>query len=453
MERKKKLGVIIIGICIILSIVYFVLPSKNKYLIYEGSASHVNDKKRSDDDTLYIGVTQATDSIHPYKQDNETMDILLKLVYEPLIYINEDTSIKYEIAKKVTLKDNGKEAQVKINTDKVFSDKTTLNADLLIKSYQWFMKQDTAYNQLVSNVQNIKKIDNQNVLFTFKEANLENIKVLAMPILYDQNDKSYYGATFLGTGSYQITNLVNHQEMILQRNEESKDKKQYEKIVLRLIDYNNIDSIINTQEIDMFMINKEDHLDKIKESRAYDVYQFDNKKSGYYLVYNMKDKNAVADLVEGDSFFEKTQERGMYSSGIVSAYIDDNYYSLVDSGNFKDIKVLKIRHDIDAVSIGIYQSLLEVLKGKGIECKEVKDSSYEYENFKEDILIYHGDYNQVLSNKDIEEFYKENSQIEIEEFYNQLEKYLSKKNIMSPLSKETKCVAILTTKDTLNFFE
>ena len=143
----------------------------------------------------------------------------------------------------------------------------------------------------------------------------------------------------------------------------------------------------------------------------------------------------------------------MYSSGIVSAYIDDNYYSLVDSGNFKDIKVLKIRHDIDAVSIGIYQSLLEVLKGKGIECKEVKDSSYEYENFKEDILIYHGDYNQVLSNKDIEEFYKENSQIEIEEFYNQLEKYLSKKNIMSPLSKETKCVAILTTKDTLNFFE
>ena len=107
MERKKKLGVIIIGICIILSIVYFVLPSKNKYLIYEGSASHVNDKKRSDDDTLYIGVTQATDSIHPYKQDSETMDILLKLVYEPLIYINEDTSIKYEIAKKVTLKDNG----------------------------------------------------------------------------------------------------------------------------------------------------------------------------------------------------------------------------------------------------------------------------------------------------------------------------------------------------------
>ena len=43
--------------------------------------------------------------------------------------------------------------------------------------------------------------------------------------------------------------------------------------------------------------------------------------------------------------------------------------------------------------------------------------------------------------------------MDIEEYYKYLEEYLSRKNIMTPLSKETKWIASLTTKDTLDFFE
>ena len=140
-------------------VIYFVMPSKNKYLIYEGSAQNVHENKRKENDIFYIGVSQTTDGIHPYKQDNETMDILLDLVYEPLAYFKEDTSIKYINAENITFEKEGKEAKVKINTDKVFSDKTALTVDLVMESYQWFREQDTVHSKLLANIKDIKKID------------------------------------------------------------------------------------------------------------------------------------------------------------------------------------------------------------------------------------------------------------------------------------------------------
>ena len=110
MDKKKRIGLTIIFICIVCMVIYFVMPSKNKYLIYEGSAQNVHENKRKENDIFYIGVSQTTDGIHPYKQDNETMDILLDLVYEPLAYFKEDTSIKYINAENITFEKEGKEA-------------------------------------------------------------------------------------------------------------------------------------------------------------------------------------------------------------------------------------------------------------------------------------------------------------------------------------------------------
>lgn len=457
MDKKKKVGIIIIGICILCLIVHFVFPQKNKYLIYEGSGQKVNKDKKNENDILYIGVSQTTDSIHPYKQDNETMDILLDLVYEPLIYVKEDASIKYVNAEKITFEKEGKEAHIKISSNKVFSDKTALTADLIIESYQWFMGQDTAYSEILRNVEEIKKIDNENLIMRFKEVNLDNIKALTMPIVYQQDKKSYYGSTFLGTGAYQISQLKSQQGIILERNKESQRKEEYEKIVLKSIDYRNIDTVIMKQEIDMFSINKGEHFEKIKESGAYDVYELEEKQKGYYLVYNIKEesiRNAIAHTVEGKRFFEDTQEKGIYSSGIVSAYKEGaNYYSLIKSGSLKGLKTIKIRHDIDGVSLGIYQNLSETLNKEGIECQEVRVAMEGYKGFKEDILIYQGNYKEAITEENIKEFFKDNSQMDIEEYYKYLEEYLSRKNIMTPLSKETKWIASLTTKDTLDFFE
>ncbi len=457
MDKKRKAGLIIVVVCVLSLIIHFSLSQKNKYLIYEGSSQKVNEKKRNENDTLYIGISQISDSIHPYKYDNETMDILRNLVYEPLINMKEDTSIEFINAKDIVFKNEGKEAYIKINTNKVFSDKTTMTVDLIIESYRWFMKQETAYSEILRNVEEIKKIDDQNILFTFKEPNLENIKVFMMPLIYQNDKESYYGTTCLGTGAYKITQLKSQQEIMLEKNNESKRREKYETIVLKLIDYTNIDSVIKNQDIDIFMINQENHFDKIKDSGAYDVYELENKQMGYYLVYNIKEdsiKNAIAKTVEGKTFFEKTQDYGIYSSGIVSAHkAGSSYYSLIKSGNFQNIESLKICHDVNGVSLGIYQNLSKKLKEVGIECQDVGVAVNGYGPFKEDILIYKGNYNKILTEEIVKEFYKSYSEISVEEFYNELEQYLSNKNLMSPLSKETKWIASLTTKDTLNFFE
>lgn len=457
MDKKKRIGLTIIFICIVCMVIYFVMPSKNKYLIYEGSAQKVHENKRKENDIFYIGVSQTTDGIHPYKQDNETMDILLDLVYEPLAYFKEDTSIKYINAENITFEKEGKEAKVKINTDKVFSDKTALTVDLVMESYQWFREQDTVHSKLLANIKDIKKIDNQNLLFIFEQADFENIKVFTLPIIYQQDKQSYYGTTFLGTGAYKIVQLKNQEDIILERNTESKRHEKYEKIILKYIDYNEINSIIKNQKIDMFVINKDEHFDKIKESGAYDVYELENKQKGFYLVYNIKEektRSAIAKVVEGQEFFDITQEKGVYSSGIVSAYKDgDNYYSLIKSGSLEGLKSLKIRHDYDGTSLSIFQNIAKKLNQKGIKCQEVKVALDGYQSFKEDLYIYQGNYNRVLTADNIKEFYKMNSELPLDQFYNQLEEYLANKNIMSPLSKETRWIACLTTKDTLDFFE
>ena len=326
-----------------------------------------------------------------------------------------------------------------------------------MESYQWFREQDTVHSKLLANIKDIKKIDNQNLLFIFEQADFENIKVFTLPIIYQQDKQSYYGTTFLGTGAYKIVQLKNQEDIILERNTESKRHEKYEKIILKYIDYNEINSIIKNQKIDMFVINKDEHFDKIKESGAYDVYELENKQKGFYLVYNIKEektRSAIAKVVEGQEFFDITQEKGIYSSGIVSAYKDgDNYYSLIKSGSLEGLKSLKIRHDYDGTSLSIFQNIAKKLNQKGIKCQEVKVALDGYQSFKEDLYIYQGNYNRVLTADNIKEFYKMNSELSLDQFYNQLEEYLANKNIMSPLSKETRWIACLTTKDTLDFFE
>ena len=101
-SRQKK--ILFAGISAALVIACAVLlwkpSSSSSYLILEGEASRVKEASSS---TYQIGVSSMSASMHPYAQDNQTTDILRRLVYQPLLMIREDQSISYMLAETIRI--------------------------------------------------------------------------------------------------------------------------------------------------------------------------------------------------------------------------------------------------------------------------------------------------------------------------------------------------------------
>ncbi|MDE5995335.1 MAG: hypothetical protein K2G56_00270, partial [Eubacterium sp.] len=365
----------------------------NEHLIYRGKTSHVLSFDKDRKKTLHIGVSSTVSDIHPYNHGDEISELLKQFVYEPLLNINNACDIEYCNAKNIVFNDNGKQAQVEINKKKSFSDGTKLTAEIVYNSYQWFMTQETAYNDLLAVIKEIQLVDENTLLFVFNVALIDNIKVFNIPVIYHPDAEKSMNNTALGTGRYAIDSLTSYDNITLARNSHGK-KAKYKNVVIKAFDYSKVDSLLETQDYDIFVITNR-LAERVKESQAYSIYEMGQEK-GWYLEYNGIDKDArsaVAKLAEGKEFFEATQDFGVYSKGIVSAYMKKpNYYSLLKNGSFTETKAVSFIHNYDAEANGIYRNLSAALKEQGIQSNETSADIYEYHpaEFEENVLIYYG---------------------------------------------------------------
>lgn len=460
--KKRKIRIIAAVSAVILliaaGVIAFVFADlSNEHLIYRGNAFKVLSLDSDRRKAFRIGVSSAIPDIHPYNHGDETAEVLKKLVYEPLLDINNDCMAKYCLAKEIVFEKNGEQALVRLNENKTFSDGTKLTAELVYNSYQWFIKQETAYNDLLSVIKEIKVINENTLSFVFHYANIDNIKVFNIPVIYMFDEKSFYGSTALGTGRYAVDTLTVYSEIVLKRNDEYGRKAKYKKVVIQAFDYGNLDSLLDAKDFDVFIITNK-IADKIKENGAYNIYEMGNE-TGWYLEYNTENQDvrkAVANLAEGKEFFEATQDFGVYSKGIVSAYIKKpNYYSLLEKGNLKDTKSISFLHNYEAEANGIYRNLSAALKENGVETSENPMDIYEYhpDEFEEDVLIYYGKLTEVVDDEDNKSFFKNNSELDAEDYYEELEKHLASQNKITPLSKDTTWYASLAGRNNLDLFD
>ena len=127
---------------------------------------------------------------------------------------------------------------------------------------------------------------------------------------------------------------------------------------------------------------------------------------------------------------------------------------MLNNTSFKNIKAVSVAHDYTAAATGIYQSLEKTLKDKKIKCNEKTYGIEEVpEDFEEDLLLFYGSYKDGMTRADNKKFFKENKEIEAQDFYELLEKYfVSQKNI-TPISKDTVWAASLAGRDTLGLME
>ena len=450
---KIIIAVLIVAVLFVVSaLVFKITVYQSDNLVFKGQSIQVSLSKERKKN-YYIGLSSAVADDRPYAYNSEAMFYLKKLVYQPLLQINNDGSLNYLNASKIFFKNSGTEAYVSVDSSVRFSNGESLSADMVLKSYEWFMKNETDFSDLLSNIASIEKSDDKTLIFYFKEASLENIRLFNIPVVYfDKNAKFA-----LGTGSYAVESLVFYGDITLSENKCSDNKQKYEKVVLSPINSDAADSLNENRDYDVFLMNKETQSDLIKDSGAYNIFEIGQDR-GNYLIYNIENlsvRRAVSSLVSGEEFFENTQDSGAYSKGITSAYMKKpNYYSLIKKGNLNDIESLKVAYDYQGVSYGIYSALSEKLENYGVECKAENVEILEAEQkINADIIVYYGCLGDIVNSSDTKAFFDNYKEINAKNFNKNIEKYFADKNKIAPLSKDTVWYASLAGRDDLGLFD
>jgi uncharacterized protein YxjI len=207
MDKKKKIialiAVFLIAVVIGLIIAFFAGKGQRSHVVFKGDSSKVN-LKQDREDTYSIGVSTSIADNHPYSHDDEAAVVLKKLVYEPLINIDGNYKITYCNAKSITFNKEGREAVVKLNTDKTYSDGEKVKASNVAQSYKWFRSQDNSYKDLLTRISSVKVTDDETLVFTFNTVDSRNITIFNIPIIYQSLKENDYP---LGTGKYVIDSV------------------------------------------------------------------------------------------------------------------------------------------------------------------------------------------------------------------------------------------------------
>ena len=146
-------------------------------IVFHGSTANVVRQSDERKNTLIIGVSSAIPDVHPYFHNNDAFYFFQRLVYEPLLSIGNNGSVNYLNAEKIVFENSGRQATVSLDKKKAFSNGEGVTADIVLSSYHSFMKQDTAYNDLLDNIEYINKIDDYTLQFTFKLVRIFNILI------------------------------------------------------------------------------------------------------------------------------------------------------------------------------------------------------------------------------------------------------------------------------------
>lgn len=307
---------VILGIFIGLIAFQFIHKEDNSHLIFHGDTAKVNLKDAERKSTLCVGVSTSITDKYAYMHNDEAGRVLKKFVYEPLIDIDTDFHVTYCNAEKITLEKEGSEAVVKLNREKTFSNGDKIKADIVLESYHQFMESENAYDGLLSKIKDIRVVDDATLVFTFTEADCDNINIFHIPVIYQPDKES---GTALGTGAYQMEDLRPYSEIVLSKNGNYKKSSPYEKVLIRTVDYSNLKEVLKSQKFDLFVFNKDEHSKIVKANGAYDIYEI-RKDIGGYVRANMSVK-------ENQKFFKKN--KSLESSEFYSSI--EKYFASEDS--------------------------------------------------------------------------------------------------------------------------
>lgn len=187
----------------------------------------------------------AADGFNPYTVKTEINRNLCKLIYEPLVKLDNEFNPIYSIAQNISLA--GKNCTVTIKNAK-FSDGTAVSADDIVYSFNLAKSSQSSYASMLYNIASASATGGTTVVFTLLKADPYTANLLTFPILKNGSDKITDSDSVLqppiGSGRFK----VNTSNDGLELNTTSFTKKSNIKDV-RLINAPDIESVTHYAQI------------------------------------------------------------------------------------------------------------------------------------------------------------------------------------------------------------
>lgn len=455
-SRQKKILITAVSAVLVIACAVFLWnpsSSSSSYMILEGHKSGV---KKVSSDTYTIGVSQMSSSIHPYAQDNQATDVLRRLVYHPLLVIREDQSISYMLAKEVSICRQGTQIDIVLKEGNTFSDGAEVTAQSVKEAYEWHQNpaSQSSFASQTANIKDIQVKDQTHLTMTLNKAVLRLPELFTIPLMHCVPSEGANGETFAGCGSYKISELIPLSDMTLVP--VSNQTKSYDEIHISVMNYENFDEIVKNQSTDMFMIGKEGYMEKLKESKAYDVYAM-QEQEGMYLVFQDSDvvkDAAIRRFLAGmiaTSQAVKNEER-LPAQGITSARKKGTVYSDTSLKKEAAVKELRLKYPPSTHSRSIAEQIQKQLQEQNIK---VTAEEYNADTVgTADACLYTGTYSELFEAKDMNPFYRSlEDQMDIRDYDDRLESWLYEQSWFVPIDRQTTWTAALHGRDTLAMFE
>ncbi|MBD3280037.1 hypothetical protein GF389_00750 [Candidatus Dojkabacteria bacterium] len=257
------------------------------------------------------GEIQTVDFLNPLIVTNMQLKRdIAELVYEPLVKVNQDGSLRKVLAENVIDVGEGRKFRIKLKENVTWHDGESLNTDdvlatfNLLENLEFGNKTSSVYSKAASKI-NITKIDDYRLEFSLKEKGsvipnfFEVISFMIMPehLIQDLNSTNILYAepkintNPVGTGPF-IVGSLSGEEVVLRRNDEyHADKARLTRFVFRLYkDQERAVSDMKTGQIHSLIGIDSDNLHEISTHTNLSIYPSNVIYNQYWgLYFNLGD--------------------------------------------------------------------------------------------------------------------------------------------------------------------
>lgn len=227
-----------IFIIFVIAIIIAVIYKENKEEIPENEEETISSYADEDDivKEITLGIAEF-DTMNPILSQNKQIQEISRIIYEPLLELDEQYKIK-----KCLAKDWAKTSEttylVKIRDDVLWSDGTKLSVEDVIFTIETLKQIQSIYTSNVQNITDVDKIDEDTIQITLDH----EISFFEYNLIFPIMSKTFYeGQDFvnseknnapIGTGKYKIIENVSN-AIILNKNENySREELTLEKITI-----------------------------------------------------------------------------------------------------------------------------------------------------------------------------------------------------------------------------
>lgn len=233
-----------------------------------------------------------SDTLNPYDAKTEINRQLCKLLYEPLVKLNNEFEPYYSIASSVKTVKNVCTVKIK---DIKFSDGSVLTAQDVVYSYNLAMDSSSSYKYKLYAVDSVKATDSKTVVFKLSKNDPYFVNVLDFPIIKENSDKKTDSDSVkfppVGSGRYRI----DQEKGLLLQNENYHGKKGSIKTInlINAPDNESISHYVEIGAVDMYYSDISDGAILRMSGTKYNI----NLNNLVYIGINHKDKKlAVNEL-------------------------------------------------------------------------------------------------------------------------------------------------------------